>query len=812
MKLSLNWIKDYVKIPEDMEISRIAYDLTMSTVEVESVTELAKAFDKMVVGVVEEILPHPNADKLTLCKTDIGGGDIREIVCGGINLREGMKVIVSVPGAMVRWHGAGELVEIKKAKVRGVESYGMICSSSEIGLFDLFPFEDEATIVDLSDFDAQAGTPVVEALGLNDVILEIDNKSLTNRPDLWGHYGIAREISALYDLPLSEFIPFQPPSTSDFMVEIDDTERCRRYIGVKIEGLSVKSSTFEIQSRIWRVGLRPINAIVDITNYVMLSTGQPTHAFDSDIIKGHITVRCAHDAEKLLLLNGKELSLSVEDLVIADNESSVGLAGVMGGEKDSVLPETDKVILEIANFEPIGIRRTAARHETRTDAAIRFEKGIDPDRCEIALSLAMQMFAELYPSMSVTGFCDNYPVQIKQKKVDVSLNWLENRLGKSIPDSEMSGKLDRLGFNVGFDGDNMHVTAPTWRSTGDISIPDDIMEEVARMHGYEHFEPMPINTTFEDAINQIGNDIDRKIREYLAFRCGMNEIFSYPWVSDEYANAIFGSSEGMLSLTAPPSPSEHYLRNSLLPNLCKAVSGNLRFFNEFAIFESANVFFDRDYSSAYDSRESLPLQRRNIAGVFVDDPKNLNSLFRKAKGVITALPRYAHIEPIEFEKIEKPVWADDVVWLNVKHGGERIGNLALLSKKASLNCDIKNSAVMIFELDLDLLKPYTSRTNEFTHLPEYPMTDYDVSLLFDLSIKWEEVHDVITGKKGTDELQRSVSFVDEYKGHQVPDGKKSITFRLVIGSLNKTLTSDEIEKYASIVIKRLKKALGAELR
>jgi phenylalanyl-tRNA synthetase beta chain len=789
----------------------------MSTVEVEGFTELAGAFDKMVIGVVKEINPHPNADKLLLCKTDIGGGELREIVCGGINnLKAGVKGAVALPGAMVRWHGAGDLVEMKIAKVRGVESYGMICSSSEIGLFDLFPFTDEATIMDLSEFDAPAGTPLAEALGLNDVILEIDNKSLTNRPDLWGHYGIAREISALYDLPLVEFQPFAPPSTPGFKVVIDDSSKCYRYIGVRIEGLSVKPSPFEIQSRIWRVGMRPINAIVDITNYVMLATGQPTHAFDSDIIKGHITVRRAREAEKLLLLNGRELSLTTDDLVIADDEDPVGLAGVMGGEKDSVLSNTDKVILEIANFEAIGVRRTATRHEVRTDAAIRYEKSIDPERADTALLLAMRMFADFFPGMSVTGFCDNFANRLKRSEIDVSLDWLEKRLGKRIPNAGIERILKRLGFDLGFEKDNMHVVAPTWRSTGDVSIPDDIMEEIARMHGFENFEPTPITTSFTASINQLEVDLDRKIKEYLAFRCGMNEIFTYPWISDEYLKAIFSSAEGMLSLSAPPSPDERYVRSSLLPNLCKAVASNLRFFHEFSIFESAQVFFDRDFALAYDSRESLPLQRRNAAGACVGDPENVNSLFRRAKGMIEALPRYVHIEPFSFEKTEKPVWADGVLWLNIIHGGNRVGNLALLSKKASLDSGIKNSAVMLFELDIDALKPYPSRTNKFTHIPDYPVTHYDMSLLFDLQFKWEEILKVIRGSESETSspgnLLLDVSFVDEYRGHQVPEGKKSVTFRMIIGSLEKTLASDEIEGCAKAVTSRLNKAFGAVLR
>ena len=812
MKLSLDWIKDFINIPSDLELSRIAYDLTMSTVEVEGVVELNRKFDNMTVGIVNEILPHPNADRLKVCKTDVGQGDIREIVCGGINLKQGMKVAVARPGAMVRWHGAGDLVEIKNAKVRGVESYGMICASSEIGLFDLFPFKEDATIVDLSSFDAQAGSSIADVLGLNDVILEIDNKSMTNRPDLWGHYGIAREISALYDLPLNDFSSFIPPSTPDFKIVLDDPSRCLRYIAVKIEGLSIKPSPFKIQSRLWRVGQRPINAIVDITNYAMLATGQPMHAFDSDNIKDHITVRRAKDSEKLLLLNGRELSLTTEDLVIADEEGSVGLAGVMGGEKDSVLPETNKLILEIANFDAISIRRTATRFELRTEAAIRYEKSIDPERGDMALAFAMQMFQDIFPGVSVTGFADKFPKCTKANKIDVSLEWLEKRLGMRIPDNVMTNKLKRLGFDVSFERNTMRVIPPTWRSTGDISIPDDIMEEVARMFGYENFKPAPITTSFEGAINQLTVDIDRKIKEYLAVRCGMLEIFTYPWMNDEYVRALFSNTDDMLRIATPPSPDEHFVRSSLLPNLCKAITGNLRFYNEFAIFESAQVFLNRDFSSPYDPRESLPLQKRNIAGAFVGGEENLNLLFRKAKGTIENLSRYVHTEPLAFEKTGKPVWADSVLWLNISHGGKQVGNLALLSKKASLDCGIKKSSVMLFELDIDLLKPYPSRTNKFSHLNEYPLVDYDISLLVDLPVKWEEILSTITGKKDPEDLLRDVFFVDEYRGHQVPDGKKSVTFRLMIGSPRKTLTSDEIGNYANIIVKRLKKAFGAELR
>ena len=811
MKVSLNWIRDYVQLPADADLKRLAYDLTMSTVEVEDAVELAKQFEHMAVGVINAVEQHPNADKLKVCKTDIGG-EIKDIVCGGSNLTEGMKVAVALPGAMCKWHGEGELVEIKKSKLRGVESYGMICGAVEIGLADLFPTKEEAHILDLSEFDAPAGTPLADALDLNDIILEIDNKSMTNRPDLWGHYGIAREIAALYDLPMKEFPHFDRnvENTAGFHVTVEDTERCPRYLSAQIEGLSVKPAPYEMQSRIWRVGMRPINALVDITNYVMLATGQPTHAFDSDHIAGHIIVRRAGEGEKLLLLNGKELALSSDDLVIADDAGVVGLAGVMGGAKDSILPETDKVILEVANFDAKGIRRTALRYDNRTEASARYEKAIDPERCDQAFDLSMQLFTQLYPELKVTGLVDEYPEHLKQAEIDVALSWLERRLGKRLPQEEIQHKLELLGYTVSFQGDNMHLVVPTWRSTGDVSIQADIMEEVARMYGYENFEAEPITTTFDGAINQLDKDLERRIKEYLAIRCGMQEIFTYPWMDEQFVNAVLQSTDGILSLSTPPSPAERFVRSSLLPNLCKAVVKNERYFDEFSIFETAQVFRDENYTTPYDPREKLPSQRKNVAGAFATTDKDITALFRKAKGVVEMMARYVHMEALTFKQTEKPVWADNVVWLNIYRGDEKVGDLALLAKKVSMACGIKNMNVMLFQLDQDSLVPLKSRTNTFTHMAEYPMTDYDISLLLDGSVQWKDVAQTVGGIKS--ELLHGVSFVDEYRGKQVPAGKKSLTLRLSIGSKEKTLTSAEIEEVAAGVLRKIAKRFGAELR
>ena len=811
MKVSLNWIRDYVQLPADADLKKLAYDLTMSTVEVEDATDLGASFHDMVVGVINTIEQHPNADKLKVCKTDIGGR-VEDIVCGGSNLREGMKVAVALPGAMCKWHGEGDLVEIKKSKLRGVDSYGMICGAVEIGLADLFPTKEEAHILDLSDFDAPAGTPLADALDLNDIILEIDNKSMTNRPDLWGHYGIAREIAALYDLPMTQFPHFDRnvENTSGFHVTVEDAERCPRMTGTQIENVCVKPAPYWMQVRIWKTGMRPINALVDITNYVMLATGQPSHAYDSDHIAGHIIVRRAKAGETLTLLNGKELPLSTDDLTIADDAGIVGLAGVMGGAKDSILPTTSKVILEIANFQAAGIRRTALRYDNRTEASARYEKAIDPERCDQALDLSMQLFSDLYPEMKVTGLVDEYPRHLKQAEIDVPLSWLERRLGKRLSPDEIKHKMELLGYSITFNGDNMHVVVPTWRSTGDVSIQADIMEEVARMYGYENFEAEPITTTFDGAINQLDKDLERRIKEYLAIRCGMQEIFTYPWMEESYVNAVLQSTEGILSLSTPPSPAERFVRSSLLPNLCKAVVKNERYFNEFSIFETAQVFRDENYTSPYDPREKLPSQRKNVAGAFATTGKDITALFRKAKGVVEMMARYVHMEALTFKQTEKPVWADNVVWLNIYRGDEKVGDLALLAKKVSMACGIKNMNVMLFQLDQDSLVPLKSRTNTFTHLAEYPMTDYDISLLVDGSVQWKDVAQTVRGIKS--ELLHGAAFVDEYRGKQVPAGKKSLTLRLAIGSKDKTLTSAEIEEVASGVLNKIAKRFGAELR
>lgn len=809
MKLSLNWIKDFVAIPDEIDLVRLSYDLTMSTVEVEGAENLKERFEGIIVGLIEEVISHPNADKLSICKVDIGEEELKDIVCGGSNLRPGMKVVIACPGAMVRWHGEGELVEIKKAKLRGVESYGMICAAVEVGLAELFPAEDDHSIMDISAFDAPAGTPLAKALDLDDVILEIDNKSMTNRPDLWGHYGIARELAALYDLPLKKMDPYISAVCDEYDVRIMDVDRCPRYIGVRIEGLEVKPSPFWMQCRLWKIGMRPINALVDITNYVMLATGQPAHVFDANHIRDHIEVRGAREGETLLLLNEKEIVLSSDDLVVADAEGAVALAGVMGGVKDSVLPKTQSVVLEVANFDSRSVRGMALRYDNRTEASSRYEKAIDPERCDQALSLSMRLFAQLYPQMRVTAFRDLYLKKARKTEINVEFTWLARRLGKRIPQDVIAKKLGALGFDVTFEKKGMHIVVPSWRSTGDVSIKADIMEEVARMYGYENFQATAITTSFEGAINQLGVDLVRRIKEYLAFRCNMQEIFTYPWMSDEFVHALMPNTEGILVLSTPPAPNEKYIRSSLLPNICKAIVKNEHKFEAFDIFEEAQIFIDKDYTCEYRG-EALPCQRKHLGCAFVGSSDNITGIFRRAKGVIGAMPRYTHMESFTFEKRKKPYWSDDTVWLNILLNGTIIGELALLSKEAALLCGIEELSAVLVELNMDQFVPYKSRTNEFVHVSKFPMSNYDLSFIFDAMVKWDEIY--ACAIENRNEVLHDVLFVEEYTGKQIPTGKKSVTFRLVIGDMEKTLVRAEIESVAQSVIKRIEKKFGAEIR
>ena len=804
MKVSLNWIKKYVDLPKDITSEQIMRDLTIRTVEVEDMVNTGDKFKDIVVGKIIEVNPHPDADLLKVCLVDIGEGEYKQIVCGGENLYPNELVVISKPGAMVYWHGEGDLVEIKETKMRGVSSYGMICGATEVYLSELFPPKNEKEIVDLTGLDVKPGENISDALNLGDTILEIDNKSLSNRPDLWGHYGIARELSVIYNVPLKELEIDKPDGLPEYKVSIEEKDKCKRYAAVKIEGVNTKESPSWMKTLIINAGMRPINAIVDITNYVMMAVGQPTHAFDSTHVEGEkIVVRNARENEKLLLLDNNELDLTTDDLVICDESSPLALAGIRGGKKDSILPETTSVVLEVANFSAGTIRKTGKRFAEKTDASIRYEKGIDTQRVDLGISLALELFKEIFPDSKVVAFKDEYLEATPNNVIDVTKKFLDDRLGKVISNEEITRILTGLGYEVSFDNETYHVIVPTFRSTGDVTLKDDVMGDIARLLGYDSFEKKPLTINFEHAVLQNDVLLERRLKEYLSYRCGFNEIITYPWIDEKYIDAAGLDKSKMVMLATPPSPEQAYLRASLVPGLLEAISKNLRYFDEFRIYEMTEVFEKGEYHESSED-ETLPIHKNYLSGAIVK--KDAKSAFYEIKGVIESMSSYVHMESLSFRPCESSSYLDKNAKLDIYLGDTLVGSLGLLSVKTMADSKIKRTNVGIFEINVSKLIPYPSRTNEFKHLPEIPLVEKDLSVLVDEDVSWEKISKMIRNKVS------EYSFVEEYRGEQVPTGKKSVTFKVKLGDGKSTLTSDDINHKLEEITITLNRTCGATIR
>ena len=806
MKVSLNWVKKYVDLPENITTKQMATDLTLRTVEVEGYENTEDKFHDIIVGKILEVNEHPNADKLRVCKVDIGEVEPKQIVCGGSNLYPNEMVVVCKPGAEVYWHGEGELMKIKDSKVRGVDSYGMICGAEEVYLENIFPAKDEDEIVDLAGIDCYPGQSITEIIDMKDVVLEIDNKSLTNRPDLWGHYGIARELSAIYDVDLKPIEKIKIDSKlPKYDVVIEDTTKCQRYVAVEIDNVYEKRSPLWMQSAIIKGGMRPINAIVDITNYVMMAVGQPLHAFDKTHVDGNkIIVRNAREGEELLLLDNNTIELTTDDLVISDSKDAMALAGIRGGKKDSILPETTGVVLEVANFTAKTIRKTGKRFDEKTDASIRYEKNIDTQRVEEGLNLALALFKEIFPESKIVAFNDVYPVETKNEKINVSEEFLDTRLGKKIDRETITRVLTRLGYEVNYKNGIYTVVVPTYRSTGDVSLKDDVMGDIARLLSFESFEAQPLTISFDHAVLQNKVLLETRIKEYLSNRCGFYEIFTYPWINEKYINAASINKEDSIKLATPPSPEEAYLRSSLVPGMLEAISKNLRYFDSFKIFEMAQVFIKGEYHESSED-ETLPIHKKLLTGSIVGS--NPKEIFYELKGVIENISRYTHMKELNFTtECEKPSWADINAYLAIKLDNELVGYMGLLSVKTMNDAKIKRTNVAIFELDSDMFIPLESRTNKFKHIPVLPSVEKDLSLIVDENITWAEMTKYIRSKAS------DIKFIEEYRGNQIPEGKKSIMLRVTFDSGDTTLTSEEINTKLDAIIRTLNKMCGAVLR
>lgn len=806
MKVSLKWLKRYIDLPEDLTPERIAYDLTVRTVEVEDVEICKDKYHDIVVGKILEVKPHPNADKLRICMTDIGEEKPVQIVCGGCNLYEGEYVVVSKPGSEVVWHGEGEPVKIKETKMRGESSYGMICNCDEVYLSDFFPTDDEEVIVDLKGIECRPGQNISEIIEMDDeVIFEIDNKSLTNRPDLWGHYGIARELSAIYDIPLKKLSVFDiPKGIKEYKVEIEAKDKCKRYIAVEIDNVYEKESPMWMKEALIAVGMRPINAVVDITNYVMLAVGEPEHAFDKTHVSGEkIVVRNAKAGEKLLLLDDNTIDLTTDDLVICDESDAMALAGIRGGKKDSILPDTKGIILEVANFEAFSIRKTSKRFDEKTEGAMRHEKGLATSHVDDGLNLSLTLFKEFFPECEIVAYKDEVVEKTERNKIEVTQEFLDVRLGRVLDKDTIIKILSLLEYDVEFKDNTYYVTAPVFRSTGDVSIKDDVMGDIARILGYDSFEEKPLTISFSKAVRQNEFLLERRVKEYLAYRCGFNEIFSHPWIDIKYINAAGIDTEKSVKLATPPGENFENLRSSLVPGMLEKVVKNTRYFDEFRLFEMAEVFEEGEYHESSED-ETLPIHKKYLTGCIVGkDPKEI---FYELKGVLENISSYTHMEGLRFVKEEKPSWADPKVYLNILKGKDKVGSFGLVSLKTMMESGIKHVNICMFEIDFGLLVPLLSRTNKYKKLPEFPLVTKDLSLIVDLDTTWEKI------SKAVKPMVKELEFIDEYKGSQIPEGKKSVTIRFKMGNDNETMNANQITNKTNEIIKKLSVKCGAIIR
>lgn len=662
------------------------------------------------------------------------------------------------------------------------------------------------------DIAHQLTMSTVEVEGVHeadgDAILEVDNKSLTNRPDLWGHYGVARELAAIYQVPLKPLPAEEPNLPSAALVGNIDASFCRRFTATRIENVSVRETPAWMKQRLVAIGQRSKNLYADLTNYVMLTTGQPTHAFDASRLSLPLTVRRAADKEHFSALDGTELTLTAADAVVADQNGPVGLAGVIGGMDSAIQGDTTSVVFEAANFDPLAIRRTSATQGVRTEASTRFEKSLSTHRIDEARRLFFHLLKTIDPGARVTGFDDKKNAETTTGEILASASYLCDRIGKKLSTDELSAPLTRLGFIVKVSGDSLKVTVPEWRHTGDVSGPHDLVEEIARLHGYENFEFNAPEIRLEKSARDYARGAERRVKEFLAFGCGMQEVINYPWTEDRFVSGAGLSVDAApLRLSAPPAPDQATLRTSLVPGLLRAIESNIRWQPAFRIFESGNVFPAGDPARLDDAREKLPTEVKRIAGAFVGD--DAETLFREAKGAIEALGVRAHVSPLTAAGAASVAWADAGASVAIESNGRTIGHLGVLARRGTRAAGLKHAYAAIFEFDLAGLSSSPSRDNKYVALPELPSVDVDVSMTYADTIAWA---DIASAARGVSPLVAAIEFIDQYRGKGIPEGSRSITLRAKLQPTTQTLTSEEAVAVANEIRKVEREKFAASER
>jgi len=815
MLLSLNWLKDFVDLPRSVNPEELANKLTLHTVEVDGIEKQSDKYRGVVVGKIIGVKKHPNADRLRVVSVQVKKNDNPlQIICGASNIEAGQLVPVALPGTSL----AGGIL-IEKAEIRGVESSGMLCAEDELGLGN-----DHSGILILDAKRAKIGQSFGEYFGADDVIIEVDNKSITNRPDLWSHAGVAREIAAFFGTGLKNDVYAQKVSGKEFFgkdevkldIKIEDAELCPRYMAVAIGGIKIASSPKWLADRLIAVGSRPINNIVDLTNFVMLELGQPLHAFDSRELdadgkgkKFTIRARRAKDGERLITLDGKERALDREMLVIANKENAIGVAGIMGGEGSGIKDDSSAVVIESANFNFISIRKTSARLGLRSEASIRFEKELDPELCAIALRRIVSLIKEICPGAeTISEVFDFYPKQRKEpKRIGFDFHWLEQRVGFGIKENEVAGILDRLGFEAkkGKDG-WLEFAVPSWRAGRDINLPEDLMEEVARIHGYNEIRAEMPSIKLSSPEIRIDLKIKRAIADFLAAR-GWSEVYNYSFLAEERLRKLGIDQKLALKLLNPLSSEENVLRKSLAPGLLANIARNQARYEEINLFEFGEIYLASagTYQKDADSDERLPFQATWLGLVMADGGKDI---FSEIKGEVGALFKKFGGEAV-FSPDENPEpWAERVLTAEISLGGEKVGRVSVAGDKAAAAMKLKKRTA-VAELDFSkLVEIFADAETDFHEYEKYPPLERDLAFVVEGKISYNDIKEAIFAHSP---LIKRVELFDVYEGEKIGKGKRSLAFHIAYQA-DRTLTGEEAEKIQSGLIDKLGKDFGAKIR
>lgn len=792
MLVSRNWLNQYTKISNNISDEELASLLTLSVVEVEGFNQEGKNFDNIVVGKILEIEPHPNADKLKLALVDAGKEKIK-VVCGGQNLEKDMLVAFAKVGAKVRWHGEEEWTELKPAEIRGVESRGMICSAEELGLEPTL--NPEHGILNITDTKAKPGEPFTKAFSLNDTIFDIDNKSITHRPDLWGHYGMARELAALFNEKLKDLeitTEFGKANNKMLSVDVKDFELCPRYCGLVIDNIVVAPSPIWMQKRLMSAGVRPINNIVDVTNFVLLELGQPMHAFDYGFIPdGKIMVRRAKDKEKIATLDDEGRELTKDMLVIASVKGPVAVAGVMGGANSEINEDTRSIILESANFDSYSIRKTSVDLGLRTESSARFEKGLDPNMAMTGILRAAKLIKEVCPGAQVASpLVDKNKFKLNTGPIDLGLDFLNRKIGVDVQKKQVVQILTSLGFEIKDREESLSVTVPTWRATGDITIPEDLVEEVARIYGYNNITPQLPEFEIKPPEENKKLKLEKQIISILA-GLGASEVYNYSFVSEKDLDQLGIVKSACLSVKNPMSEEQALMRPKLLPNLLKNIFTNQRNYTEISLFEIGNIHFQGESNrfSNPKNKTYLPEEITNLGGVFVN--RGSDNQFEKAADIVNNLMLALGLESNLQEEKGGCTYCHPARRAILQAGDRIVGEVLELhpAKQKALGIDER---VGYFEINLEELFELAQRQEpSFTPLPKFPSVRRDLALVCPEELNYSELE---KGIKEVSGLVVKVDLFDIYHGKGIPSDTKSMALHLEFRDPKKTLEADEVEK------------------